>query len=232
MRINKSLSLVVPIYGDPVPKLGADGKPLFDAGKPVMDQPIVAYVHSTPLSVDAVDRYFGTLGPTWNTVMSGGYGIAAGPSNALRILQRVADNLGVWKNRDGTAGEGQMLLEEIRRLTMVSVPGAKGWTAVPLDVAVQQGHLNAEDKSEVENAIVFFIAAYAMLGRAVRREMVETAAELWGARISSLNSTEFTNSLTTSTATANSGGNPPAIASDQPGDATAPAPVTRVSPPV
>jgi hypothetical protein len=226
------LHLVVPIYGDPVQKIGADGKPLFDASKPVMYDPIIAYVHSTPLSVDAVDHYFGTLGPTWNTVMSGGYGIAAGPSNALRILQRVADNLGVWKNRDGTAGEGQMLLEEIRRLTMVSVPGAKGWIAIPLDVAVQQGHLNAEDKSEVENAIVFFIAAYAMLGRAVRREMVETAAELWGARISSLNSTEFTNSLTTSTATVNSGGNAPVIASEPSGDATAPAPVTRVSPPV
>lgn len=214
MRIDRRLNLVVPIFGDPVESPGADGNPS-------VVEPIIAYVHSTPLSAEAVDHYFGTLGPVFNQVMTGGFGIAAGPANALRILRRVADNSGSWTNRDGSPGEAQTLVEEIRRLTMVAIPAERGWTAVPLDVAVAQGHLNAEDKAEVENAIVFFIAASATLGRAARREMIEMAAGLWGARTSSLNSTEFTASLKTSIGTGNTGEKSPAPALDAPATATA-----------
>ena len=103
------------------------------------------------------------------------------------------------------------LVEEIRRLTLVVVPAERkgGWQTIPLGVAVERGFLTADDRAEVENAIVFFIVNSAVLPRAQRREMLEEASNLWGARISSSTPSEFAASLPKSTATARSGAKAP-----------------------
>lgn len=198
MRIDKRLNLIVPIYDDETGKL-------------------VANVHSTPLSEETVERHFMLLAQTFSQVFSQGLGVASGPAVALRLLRRIADNSGTWIDaKTGEPGDGQILVEEIRRLTTVLVPGEIGqpWQQVPLQTAVERGFIGAEDRAEVENAIVFFIAASATLPRAQRKEMLTQAADLWGARLSSSSATDFAASLKTSTATANTGVKPlaPAIA--------------------
>jgi hypothetical protein len=207
MRIDRKLNLVVPIYED-----NSD------------DSPVIAYVHSTPLAEVVVDRYFMVLGQTYNAIFSQGLGFAAGPGHAMRVLRHIATERGVWEDqKDGTTGVARGLVEEIRRLTNVAAIDKEGrWNALPLAVALNQGVISEDDKTEVENAIAFFIASCATLNRAQREGVLKAAGEIWGAQISYLGFTEFLNSLRTSTATGNSGEKSPADADAKPGHATAP----------
>ena len=202
LKINRSLNFVVPIYGDEIQKLGDDGKPETKNGKPVMVQPVVAYVHSTPIAGEVLEKYALILNQTFAGVFNLGLGVAAGPSAAMRLLKKIATDSESW---EGEGGVERGLVEEIRRLTNVVVPAEKGWHVLPLEQATAQKKIDAEDKAEVEAAIVFFIAVSATLHRAQRKPMLEAAAALWDARISSLNATAFASSLGTSTAIASSG---------------------------
>jgi hypothetical protein len=215
------LNLVVPVYGEEVPKLDAEGKPVMENGEPVVEQPVIAYVHSTPLSAETVDRYFMILAQTFAAVFNNGLGIATGPAVAMRILRSLAQEQKVWEDGPGLVGVKNGVVAEIERLTMVSVPNGKEWSAVPLSVAIDRKFISEDDKTEVENAIVFFIVASATLARAQRKALITAAAGLWGAQTSPLNSSEFTDSLKTSTGTVSSGGTSPAPAPGAPGPANA-----------
>ena len=217
MRVDKRLNLVVPIYEDE-----EDGE-------------IVAYVHSTPLSEEVVDRYFMTLGQAYSTIMSQGLGLAGGPPHAMRILRHVATERGVWHDDPKTQSVGveRGLVEEMRRLTNVAVLGKDGrWEQLPLQVAVDRGVLSSEDRAEVENAIAFFIVASANLRKAQRPVMLKAAAELWAAQVTSSSFTEWMSSLKTSTATASFGEKSPAPASEEPEPANATVAGKRRSVPV
>ena len=205
MRIDKRLHLVVPIYED-----NSD------------DSPVVAYVHSVPLAEAIVDKYFMVLGQTYNAIFSQGLGFVAGPGHAMRVLRHIAEERGAWHDKDGIAGVERGLVEEIRRLTNVAAIDKDGkWNALPLQVALDQGIISKEDKSEVENAIAFFIATCATLNRSQREGVLRAAGEIWGAQISSLDFTGWLNSLRTSTATVNSGERSPVVASEKPEHANA-----------
>lgn len=194
MRIDKRLNLVVPIYDD------ADS------------QKLIAYVHSTPLSEEAVERHFMLLAQVFAQVFQQGLGFAAGPAIAMRLLRRVAENTQVWINEDKTPGEAQLLVEEIRRLTTIIVPNGAGWQQVPLQIAVDMKHISAEDRQEVENAIVFFIAASATLPRKQRQALLQEAVDLWGARLSSSSCTEWIASMTTPKEVVSTGAKSPVVA--------------------
>ena len=216
MRIDKRLHLVVPIYADE------------EGGE------IVANVHSAPLSEEVVDKYFMLLGQVYSTVFGLGLGINSGPGHAMRILRHIATERGIWADdaKTGTLGVEKGLVDEMRRLTNVAVPDTGRWVPLPLDVAVDRGVISATDKREVENAIVFFMSASATLPRAQLQGFLKTAAELWGARITSSPFTEFVSSLKTSTGTDNSGGSAPAPAKDEPKPANATVAGKRRSVPV
>jgi hypothetical protein len=198
MRIDKRLHLVIPIYAD---EEGGD---------------IVAHVHSSPISEAVIDRYFMVLGQTYSAIFSQGLGLAGGPPHAMRVLKAIATERGKWHDdsKTGEVGVENGLVEEMRRLTMVEAMKDGKWVDMPLAVAVAQGVLSPDDKTEVENAIAFFTAASATLGRAQRAGMLRAAAELWGAEISSLSFTEWRSSLKTSTPAGNTGEKPPAPAKD------------------
>ena len=205
MRIDRRLHIVVPIYEDT-----SD------------DSPVIAYVHSVPLAEAIVDRYFMVLGKTYNAIFAQGLGFVAGPGHAMRVLRHIAEEMGVWHDREGNAGVERGLVEEIRRLTNVAAIDKDGnWNALPLQVALDQGIISVEDKREVENAIVFFIVASAVLPRAQRPTMIKAAADLWGAQTSSSTIMEWTASLKTSTGTVNSGAKSPAVVSEKPAPANA-----------
>ena len=203
MKIDKALNLVIPIYGDDVPKLDGTGKPVIENGKPVMVETVVAYVHSTPISRETFEKYFLPISQTFSAIFNQGLGAAGGPAVALLLLKERAQAAGVWEGPDGVE---RGLVDDMRRLTtVIAQREGGGWEQVPLAIATARGMLNKEDVAEVENAIAFFIVNSAMLRRAQRRPMLETAADLWSARISSSTPTEFTASLPTSTGTGNSG---------------------------
>jgi hypothetical protein len=194
VRINRALNLIVPIYS-------GDGKD------------VVAHVHSIPLAEEVVDRYFLILGQTYNAIMSSGLGVGAGPGVAMRMLKMLAVKQGEWESRKAVrAGEEDVigvkdgLVEEMRRCTNVLAPVDGRWTTIPLAQAEARGYIDAEDRAEVENAIVFFMSACATLPRDTLRKTMELVSSLWSAQTSSSTPSEFISSLQTSSETGNSGG--------------------------
>ena len=121
-------------------------------------------------------------------------------------MKQTAAGLGLEK-------EAERLLAEIHRLAMAIVPTPRGWEPMMLDEAVRAEHLDDEDVSEVDNAIVFFSLAWRMHAKAERVPVVNQAAKLWKASTTSLNSTEFAASLPTSSEPASTGGKPDPAAS-------------------
>jgi hypothetical protein len=213
MRIDKQLNLIVPIFGDEQPRLDSDGnQEKNEDGTPATFQQIVAYVYSTPLSAESVERHWLVLAQTFAAIFSRGLGVVAGPTMAMRMLKKIGEENRVWDGPTGVRG----VIDEMRRLTTVAIPAAAGgWEGVPLHVAVDRNFITAEDQAETENAIIFFICVSATLARAQRELMLVGSAGLWSARVSSSTFTELLTSLKTSTAPATIGASEPAAAAAQ-----------------
>lgn len=182
MRIDRKLNFVVPIVDD-------------------NDQPY-AYVHSTPISTEVFDKYFLPLARTYSSIFALGLGPIAGPRVADKLLKKTSMDIGIWEGAEGVQAG---LVSEIHRLTNVVMIGKSGWETVPWGFAKQNKLLNDADIAEVEAAIVFFTVSQACHPRAKLPEYLEAASSLWGGQITSLNCTEYANSLPTLTADASSG---------------------------
>lgn len=174
MNLDKRLNLVVPIERD-------DG--------------VTVYMHSTPLSRAVFDQYFYVIAKTFTEIYTGGFMHNTGPRIAAKLLKKVAADVGSEAVTQVETG----LFPEIRRLTNVVAPGAAGWQSLPLNVALQQNLVSADDAEEAENAICFFMLASAMHTKKEARWTVTEAAKLWAGQTTLLNSTEFVASLPMST---------------------------------
>lgn len=175
MKISDKLHIVIPLY---------------ESGDV---SPIVAYVHSAPISAEVFTAHFMLLGRTFSAIYASGLGPVAGPRVAHLLLQKVA------KDQGDEIG-GLALMSEIRRLTNVMLRTPNGWEAFPYEVVIGQGLVDKEDLTEVTNAIVFFTVLSATHKRSERRGMMSAAARLWDAQITSQDFTVFAGSLPTSTA--------------------------------
>lgn len=174
MKIDRKLNLVIPVYDD-------------------QDRPI--YVHSMPISKEVFETYFRVLSRAYSEILTGGFGIMAGPRVTALIVKDIAKNEGRW---EGPEGVERGLFAEIFRLTNVIVSGERGWETIPLDEARRRGSIDDGDFAEVENAILFFTVNSHMMRRREAPTLLESAAQMWGAQTSSLDCTAFQASLPTS----------------------------------
>lgn len=171
MVIDKKFNLVIPIDRE-------DGK---------------IYVHSIPISREIFERHFLVFSKTFAAIYGEGLGFLGGPRIAALLLRKVATDMGLLEDIE------KSLIPEINRLTCVLAPGPNGWQNYPWAQALAAGIIDDDDKSEVENAITFFIVASAMHKKTQRKEILEGATEIWGGLITLLAPMEFVASLTTST---------------------------------
>lgn len=170
------------------------------------------YLHSTPISREVWENYFLILSKTYSQLFAQGLHQISGPVVAGLMLKRLAQLDGVW---DGSAGVEKGLLPEIRRLTNVVVATGAGWQTLPIDTALARGVIDQETMREAEGAIVFFICASAVLsGPQARKKLTimrDMTEALWGAQHTSLDVTEWADSLPTSTPDDNTGAKTPAL---------------------
>ena len=180
MRIDERLNLIIPIE--------------YAGG--------TAYAHAMPLSREVFETHFFILSKTFAAIYAEGLSHIAGPRVAALLMKRIAVAAKIW---DGPSGVEQSLVAEMRRLTSVILPTSAGWETVPYHEVVERGLIDADDISEVENALTFFIVASAMHQRKELPTILGGAARIWGAQISSLSITAFAASLPTSKETGSSG---------------------------
>lgn len=174
MKIDKSLNLVHTI----------------DGGEGVA--PI--YVHSTPFSRDTFELYFLPMSKAFSEIYQNGLSITAGPKVAALMMKRAAIDLGQW---EGPGGVEQGFFKEIQRLTNVVINTENGWETLPYYVALTRGLIDKDDAAEMEGAITFFILASAIHKRTMIPVVLSGLCGLWGQQVTSLNVTEFKDSLAT-----------------------------------
>ena len=174
MRINKALNLVLPIELD-------------DGG--------MTYVHSTPVSREVFTQYFLPMSKAFAAIFGQGLGAIAGPRIAYLMLEKTSEDMGVWK---GPSGVYNGLVNEMIRLSNVMLPDEKGWKSLPLQIVIDKGMLNPDEVAETLGTICFFILCSAINKKDQIEGIMEAVGGLWGSAITSLNSTEYMNSLSIS----------------------------------
>ena len=175
VSINRRLNLVIPVSTD--------------SG--------TAFLHSQPISRETFERYWKVLARTHAAFFSQGLGIVSGPSVAVLMLKDVAEEMGVWGGSDGVQNG---LLNEMRRLTNLIVPGQD-----PIPLANAAGKVSDEDLRDAEGALVFFTCVSAVNKRNQVQGMIEAAGRLWDFRPELSTATELAGSLRISTEAASSG---------------------------
>jgi len=174
MKINERLNLVIPLYR-------------FD------DDPY-AWVHSMPISREIFESHYLLLSKTFTAIHSEGLGEIAGPKVALLMLKDVAKSM--TNDPDYLI---RPLMNEMRRLSNVILRANDKWETMPLQDAINGKFLDDEDLREVENSLTFFIVVSHLYPKTQKQMFLDGSAKLWGAVMTSLNYTEYKDSLLTST---------------------------------
>jgi len=193
--INRQLNLVIPITR-------ADGS--------------TVYVHSTSIRPETFEFYHLVLAKTWSGFVQNGLDPRSAPSVAALVLKDTAKatprGIGVnwWDGSDGVGGESGLLAEMTRLSNVVAPSPDKGWSNVPLQAALDQNMIEADEKAEVMNLLTFFIVASLMPPRVDRENIVRGMASMYELQTTYLNCMEYANSLKTSTQEESSGKNTPA----------------------
>lgn len=157
------------------------------------------YVHSTPVMREVFETYYRPMSVAHSQLFKLGIDWVTGPRVAHLMLRDAAKTLGQW---EGDAGVERGLFPEIRRLTWVIAPAAAGgWATVPFDAALAQDMLSEGEASEAMGAICFFILVSALTTTRMVPTFLSQMGGLYRTQTTLLNSTEFANSLPTSTET-------------------------------
>ena len=186
MKINEQLNIALPIrYDDKGPTL---------------------YAYHTPISREVYEANYRVLAATKSVLSSKGahFLMDAGPNIAALTLRdegrKDAAERGEFDAQGNPLdGGAEALLMELRRLTSVVVPSAKGWDTVPVDVALNKAKIDMDEWKEAESALTFFTCHYAPASRKDRERIAQATASLLGASATSSTLTEWIDSLTTST---------------------------------
>ncbi len=130
-------------------------------------------LYHTPISAEVFEANFRILALTKADLAANGihYQMESGPRVATLLLKDNAE-------KSGMADHAQALLAEIKRLSMVLVPGDDGWKMTLIDSAIKAGQIDAEDWLEVESALVFFTCHCSMATRRDRAGVVSAVASL------------------------------------------------------
>lgn len=181
MKINESLNLVIPVTGD-----------------------VKAY--HCPISTEVFEANYRLLSAAKSAMTSKGvhYVMDTGPRIAALLIKDEA--IKDAEERGDVNAKGQpsdvsytALLMELRRLTTILAPTSKGYEYLPVDNAIDQGFMDAEDWKEAESALCFFTCHYAMAKRADRSSIANATASVLGGLMTSLSLSEYAGSLLTLT---------------------------------
>ena len=200
MKINESLNLVIPVVSD-------------DKG------PVIRAYHS-PISKEVFEANYRILAAAKSAMTGKGlhYVMDAGPRIAALTLRDeaykdAAERGDVDDTEKPSTNATRAFFLELKRLTVILSPTSSGFDALPVDSAISQGIIDADDWSEAESAIVFFTCHYALASKKNKPGIANATASVLQGLMTSSSVTEFADSLRNSTPAATS---PAPVASSLP----------------
>jgi hypothetical protein len=178
--ITDDLKLVLPVRGD--------------------KEATVVHAYHTPISRAVFEANYRILAGTRASMLAKGtaYMMDAGPRIAALALADEGKRDAADQGEKGDGG-ATALLGELRRLTTILAPGQGGWEMLPVDAAIAQGAIDAEEWDEVASALVFFTCVYAMARKSEKARVASVTALTLGGEITSSSATAFADSLPTLT---------------------------------
>lgn len=184
VSINRKLNLVVPI-------LRGDKTEL--------------YIHSVPIMPETFKVYHLVMAKTFSTLAQNNLDPRSGPSVAAMVMEEVAKStwrlpgMNWWEGPDGVGGEAGLMAEIIRLSNVIRPTKETGWQSIPLQSAINQNLIDEEERMEVINLLCFFTVVSLMAPRADREKLVKGLAAIYELQATYSTSTDWINSLTTST---------------------------------
>ncbi|KPR52116.1 hypothetical protein [Citrobacter freundii] len=180
MKIDKKLNLVCSISRD-------DGS--------------LIYVHTSPFPYEVVEEHCLMLGSLFTSFIAqiGGIGAARVAAMMLRKKLKREQEL---KEDEGVKGaqtqQTPNIVDEIQRQTTVIFNDNGQWKSVPLDSAMKQGIISADEFREVEGEIVFFMVSSAIQKPELIKPTVGRVIDMFGCQLTLSTAMEWRGSLLTS----------------------------------
>ncbi|EFH1548887.1 hypothetical protein V6W99_11655 [Citrobacter portucalensis] len=171
MKIDKKLNLVCSISRD-------DGS--------------LIYVHTSPFPYEVVEEHCLMLGSLFTSFIAQIGGLGAARVAAMMLRKKIK------KEQEITGQDGPNIVDEIQRQTTVIFNDNGQWKSVPLDSAMKQGIISADEFREVEGEIVFFMVSSAIQKPELIKPTVGSVLGMFGGQLTLSTATEWRGSLLTS----------------------------------
>ncbi|GCB39655.1 hypothetical protein CITFRE_17900 [Citrobacter freundii] len=171
MKIDKKLNLVCSISRD-------DGS--------------LIYVHTSPFPYEVVEEHCLMLGSLFTSFIAQVGGLGAARVAAMMLRKKIK------KEQEITDQDGPNIVDEIQRQTTVIFNDNGQWKSVPLDSAMKQGIISADEFREVEGEIVFFMVSSAIQKPELIKPTVGSVLGMFGGQLTLSTATEWRGSLLTS----------------------------------
>ncbi|EKV4260599.1 hypothetical protein RQL86_27050 [Citrobacter freundii] len=171
MKIDKKLNLVCSISRD-------DGS--------------LIYVHTSPFPYEVVEEHCLMLGSLFTSFIAQIGGLGAARVAAMMLRKKIK------KEQELTGQDGPNIVDEIQRQTTVIFNDNGQWKSVPLDSAMKQGIISADEFREVEGEIVFFMVSSAIQKPELIKPTVGSVIGMFGGQLTLSTATEWRGSLLTS----------------------------------
>ncbi|MFO3888095.1 hypothetical protein AAHD90_23345 [Citrobacter portucalensis] len=171
MKIDKKLNLVCSISRD-------DGS--------------LIYVHTSPFPYEVVEEHCLMLGSLFTSFIAQVGGLGAARVAAMMLRKKIN------KEQEVTWQGGPNIVDEIQRQTTVIFNDNGQWKSVPLDSAMKQGIISADEFREVEGEIVFFMVSSAIQKPELIKPTVGSVIGMFGGQLTLSTATEWRGSLLTS----------------------------------
>ncbi|HEE9909072.1 TPA: hypothetical protein R8G48_002098 [Citrobacter braakii] len=171
MKIDKKLNLVCTVSRD-------DGT--------------LVYVHTSPFPYEVVEEHCLMLGSLFTSFIAQVGGLGAARVAAMMLRKKIK------KEQEVTGQDGPNIVDEIQRQTTVIFNDNGQWKSVPLDSAMKQGIISADEFREVEGEIVFFMVSSAIQKPELIKPTVGSVIGMFGGQLTLSTATEWRGSLLTS----------------------------------
>ena len=171
MKIDKKLNLVCTVSRD-------DGT--------------LVYVHTSPFPYEVVEEHCLMLGSLFTSFIAQVGGLGAARVAAMMLRKKIK------KEQEVTGQDGPNIVDEIQRQTTVIFNDNGQWKSVPLDSAMKQGIISADEFREVEGEIVFFMVSSAIQKPELIKPTVGSVLGMFGGQLTLSTATEWRGSLLTS----------------------------------
>ncbi len=163
------------------------------------------FAYHVPISREVFEANYRIIAATKAQLASKGiyYQMDSGPRIAAMALRdegkRDAEARGDFDEGGKPRDQAAPLLAEIKRLTTLLVPASDGWDMLPVDAAISQDKIDADEWQEALSALVFFTCHYALAKKHQRIEMANAMSSILSASITSSSLSEYASLLPKST---------------------------------